>query len=403
MFLLDKRVYRLILARFFDTISSGLFMMALPWVMLKMGNNATIVALIAVVCTVSSFILTPLFATLIDRYSRKKIIVTIQFIQSMTAFLVLIISLLWDVPLWVLVIAQIIFWITTDTSWDVNNALTQEVFEKEEYPRIISYQVLIKQTAFLGAGAMGVIVLENWTIQGFAFCAAVCSLLGFTFYSLTPYRRRLREKTEINFLKQISETRYIIKREKKLFILMAFSGLTYPAATYLSQLIPIFLASNSYEGSWFALWNTNYGVGALLCGFVSTMLLRKFSKKKTMVVSVLLFSSILIIMALSMTPTYFVISAGFLGFLNLLCNVTRLNLMNEVVDVNERGRFDGGLKLFTTISQFFGYIIISILTYVNAIDYGFFIISFCIVASGIVVLLYSTSARATLGSAAPLN
>ncbi len=53
--------------RFFDSISSGLFMMALPWVMLSEPKMGTFVALVSLSCTAISFLATPFFSTLVDR------------------------------------------------------------------------------------------------------------------------------------------------------------------------------------------------------------------------------------------------------------------------------------------------------------------------------------------------
>ena len=65
-------------ARFFDGISSGMFMMALPWIMLSEEGMGTFVAITALVCTCLSFLITPFFATLIDRHSRKNILIIMQ-------------------------------------------------------------------------------------------------------------------------------------------------------------------------------------------------------------------------------------------------------------------------------------------------------------------------------------
>ncbi|MFA0697747.1 MFS transporter, partial [Vibrio sp. 10N.222.49.C9] len=59
---------------FWDGISSGLVMMALPWFLLQQGDMGLFVALTTLACTLSSFFLTPIFATFIDRYSRKAIL-----------------------------------------------------------------------------------------------------------------------------------------------------------------------------------------------------------------------------------------------------------------------------------------------------------------------------------------
>ncbi len=76
--------------RFFDSISSGLFMMALPWVMLSEPKMGTFVALVSLSCTAISFLATPFFSTLIDRHSRKVLLVLNQWIQSGMALVVFI-------------------------------------------------------------------------------------------------------------------------------------------------------------------------------------------------------------------------------------------------------------------------------------------------------------------------
>lgn len=47
--------------RFFDGISSGLFMMALPWIMLQTPDMGSFVAMTALACTAISFVLTRFF------------------------------------------------------------------------------------------------------------------------------------------------------------------------------------------------------------------------------------------------------------------------------------------------------------------------------------------------------
>lgn len=76
--------------RFFDSISSGLFMMALPWVMLSEPKMGTFVALVSLSCTAISFLTTPFFSTLVDRHSRKALLVLNQWIQSGMALVVFI-------------------------------------------------------------------------------------------------------------------------------------------------------------------------------------------------------------------------------------------------------------------------------------------------------------------------
>ncbi|MAC48257.1 MAG: MFS transporter, partial [Oceanospirillum sp.] len=135
-FLQDARVYRLLTGLFFEGVPTGLFMMALPWLMLKQGDNATLVALIALVCTLASFLLTPIFSTAIDRFSRKYVLVCVQLAQALTALLLMLASLDGEVSTLMMASAQLIYWVTVDLAWNCTGAFIQENFVEEEYPRI---------------------------------------------------------------------------------------------------------------------------------------------------------------------------------------------------------------------------------------------------------------------------
>ena len=108
-----NRTFNYLSARFFDGISSGMFMMALPWIMLQQENMGFFVAITALVCTAISFIFTPFFATWIDRYSRKNILILMQVIQSSTALMIFIFYSNDFQSHWLLAFAQLIFWLST--------------------------------------------------------------------------------------------------------------------------------------------------------------------------------------------------------------------------------------------------------------------------------------------------
>ena len=182
-----KRTIPYLSARFFDGISSGMFMMALPWIMLAEPNMGTFVAITALVCTSLSFTVTPFFATLIDRHSRKSILIIMQVLQVSAALLVFIAYYNQLESVWVLAFAQLIFWLTNDLAWSCNNAFTQENFRQNEYAKISSYQEMVMQGTTLGAGALGIILLEYWSMLEFSLLAVIASFLSALCYIVTPY------------------------------------------------------------------------------------------------------------------------------------------------------------------------------------------------------------------------
>ena len=216
-----------LIARFFDGISSGLFMMALPWILLQTPNMGTFVALTALACTAVSFVLTPLFSTHIDRRSRKSLLILNQFIQSATALSVVVITALDWHSHWVLAAAQLIFWVSSSFAWQVNNAFTQENYDKDEYASISGYQEIIMQGTTLGAGALGVVLLQHWGMVEFGLFASIASAIAALAYIATPYRQRIASQPKQSFSSQALESVSIFKQAPQFYLFILLSCLSY--------------------------------------------------------------------------------------------------------------------------------------------------------------------------------
>ncbi|PML38628.1 MFS transporter [Vibrio breoganii] len=368
---------------FWDGISSGLVMMALPWFLLQQGDMGLFVALTTLACTLSSFVLTPIFATFIDRYSRKAILMLVQGIQVTTALMLLLFTQEQVISVWVLAFAQLVFWLTNDLAWCTNNAFTQENYQKHEYASYSSYQEIVFQATSLGAGSLGIVFLELWGMAQFATFAAVASTLSLLSFSITTYHRRPRVESSPSFSSQLIESKEVFSQQPRFYAFLALSCLGYPALTYLSKLIPIHFSEQGISASWFASWSLSYGLGALMCGFFVKVLLSKFATEKAMMACLFSVGLLILAMALSPSPKMIVGLTLLVGFFSSYNRIARTYKMNLEVDNNYRGRIDGGLKLFSTFSQSISYVMIAILSYYNAISLGFMILSIVLIIASL--------------------
>ncbi|NAW56026.1 MULTISPECIES: MFS transporter [unclassified Vibrio] len=373
--------------RFFDGISSGLFMMALPWIMLKQPNMGAFVALTALACTAVSFVLTPFFSTLTDRHSRKNLLIMVQIIQSSTAFTVLVAYWFDAGSIWLLAAAQLLFWVSSNMAWNANNAFTQENYAKHEYARISGYQEIVLQGTTLGAGAIGVILLEMWGVVEFALFAAVASTISAISYVLTPYHRQLRESTKTPFMAQLAESKMIFRRQPTFYAFLLVSCLSYPVLTYLGKLVPIWFAEQNVSGSWVAGYNIAFGLGSLMTGLLVSRILTLFPHQKIMQYSMVILGVLLLAMSGFMQPVYIIMLTLGFGFFNALNRIARTNWMHHTISIQQRGRVDGGLAMFATSVQSLSYILIAFLADVGATDLGFVIIGAIVLTASLYMLL----------------
>lgn len=382
----DSRVYGLLLGRLFSDSASGLFMMALPWLMLKQEAGGHYVAIMALLCTCSSFVMTPVFSTWIDRSSRKYLLLLVQCFQFLAACLVLFSGLYGNANLLVLSIAQFIFWVSSDLDWSATNALVHENFTEKEYPKISGYKEVVSQAVQIFSGAMGIYVLEVWNTVYFSAFACSFSLFSILFFLFMSYQMHDISFNQKSFRKTLIETKTVVHKHSDKIVLLALSCLSYPVLTYLSKLIPIYFAQNMISGAWFAAWEVAYGVGAIVCGFSVVWILKKYHEINLIRFSILSLSFLLFVMGMNLTPIGLVLFTLLYGFFSVLDRISRINYMNKVIHPRERGRLDGVLKMWSTSIQSGSYVLIAVLVHYNQVGYGFMMAAVILFTAGVYML-----------------
>jgi len=357
--------------RFFDGISSGLFMMALPWVMLSTPNMGSFVAMVALACTAISFILTPVFSTLIDRHSRKQLLVCVQLLQASTATVVAMVYGMGIESHWLLAIAQLVFWTSSNLAWTSNNAFTQENFYQHEYAKISGKQEIIMQSTTLGAGALGVVLLETWGMFEFSVFAALASGISSISYMLTPYRRQLSHSVSVSFVVQMKESREIFVQRPQFYAFIMLSALSYPILTFLVKLVPIWFSEVGISGDWFAGYNIAFGMGSLVTGVLVGRILGLGSHPMIMIGSMGLAALMLVGMSVSPSPQILLVFTFFFGTFNAMNRIARTNWMHHSIDIHQRGRADGGIQMFSTLAQSISYVAIAFLSHFGMTQLGF--------------------------------
>ena len=128
-----------------------------------------------------------------------------------------------------------IFWVSSNLAWHVNNAFTQENYQRHEYAKISGYQEIVIHGATLIAGALGVLLLEMWGITEFAICAAIASALALFSYLLPPFNRQIRASIKMPILSQMQEIKLIYCKSPAFYGFLSISCLSYPILTFLEN------------------------------------------------------------------------------------------------------------------------------------------------------------------------
>lgn len=396
--IMKSRTVPYLSGRFFDGISSGLFMMALPWIMLATPNMGSFVAMVALACTAISFFLTPFFSTLIDRHSRKSLLVLVQFVQFGTAGVVFTAYSLDLGSHWLLAGAQLVYWVSSNLGWTTNNAFTQENYEPHEYASISGKQEIIMQGTTLGAGALGVVLLEQWGMLEFSAFATIAASIATLSYIVTPYRQKLRESSTASFIEQLKESKAIFTNEPQFYAFLMLSALSYPILTYLGKLVPIWFSETGISGNWLAGYNIAFGLGSLITGIFVTRLLSLCAHTSTMVYAMIIAAVSIVGMSFSVHPAHLLVFTLIFGVFNALNRIARTNWMHHTISVGQRGRADGGLQMFATLVQSVSYVVIALLSHYDLTEYGFVVAAIVMIGAAIIMRFLAT--KITMGPVA---
>ena len=113
----------------------------------------------------------------------------------------------------------------------------------------------------------------------------------------------------------------------------------------------------------------------------------------TLVYSMVMLALILIAVSLTLSPMYLLIFTALLGFFNALNRITRTNWLHHTVAINQRGRVEGGLVLFSTSVQSLSYVVIALLAHYDLTQYGFAIAALTVSVAAIIMYLLASQSK----------
>ncbi len=211
------------------------------------------------------------------------------------------------------------------------------------------------------------------------------------------HRSVMSTQKVVQFHQQLRESASIFRQSPRFFAFIALSCVGYPMMTYLAKLVPIYLSENQYSGEWFAWWQINYGVGAMVCGLMIVKVMDKVSHQQLMLVSMACISLLLCVMTITLSPLSIVLVALLIGVFNVTNRIARVNKLHHEVDNSVRGRVDGGMKLFTTTLQSASYVVIAYLAHYQLTEFGFAIGTFVIMLATLAMWLLHRDSLVSTG------
>lgn len=343
--------------------------------------------------------------TLVDKYNRKRIFLTITATDSFCLIGVASLGFYWgEVPFLLIALIYTLTIFTFNVHYPNLYAFVQELFEPEYYARVNSaIEIQGQTTGFIGM-MLGGILLDGtlhiewwpeawrfapWSLQEIFLLDGSTYVLAFLLLSQIPYKPGPQKQIDKGSLLGRLQLgfQYLIERKELLLFGITSHVIFFSLLVVIQVLGPIYVKDYLEEAA-IVLSSLKgvYSLGAITAGIIGfSIWIRRTHLIKQIIV--LLFSAGIIFMIWALTKSVLImlIGAYLLGICNAGTRIQRITYLVRLVPNRVIGRVN---SIFTVINVLMRVSFISLLAipFFSAEDNGGNIIYACMMLSGIMIL-----------------
>ena len=341
----DKRFRNIILANVASFIGSGITMIRIPWLLVTSENGNEVFGYVAICMTIINFILTPYLGHLIDKISRKRLIVSSKVVSLLALLIFTGIGFLGiGYELWHYIIIYMIGSLYYTIFYPTMFALNQELFHKNQFKVLNGTMEVQGQLSSMLAGAIASILLLKWNLHYILLLDVCTYALAIYFFVKIPYVRKrsggASEETKVS----VTAAFGFMKKQPGMFLFLLASSLPFISVMLTNYLFPVYLADVlKVEGNIYGIQGMVYGLGAVLAGIFVPIAARKFEDEKLIAATMILFTMAMAFIVYLSIPGYLFMML-FIAIGNSGARVARNAFMMDRIPNEIIGRVDGLLR-----------------------------------------------------------
>lgn len=356
----DSRFRLIIFANIASSIGSGITMIAVPWLLVSSENGNEVFGYVTMGMTILSFLITPYIGSLIDKISRKRLLIYSKVFSLLLLFIFTLIGFLGiHYEVWHYIIIYMVGNLYYTIFYPTMFALNQEIFDKDQYKTLNGTMEVQGQLSSMIAGAVASILLMKWDLQFILLLDVFTYALAIYFYLKLPYTKTSVRKTKnVTTIKATEGLTFMLKRVS-IFMFLSASLMPYIGVMITNYLFPVYLYDVlKTDGNIYGIQGMIYGLGAIFAGLFVPIIAKKLGDEKTIVYSVLTYTIAISFIIYTNIPGYlalmFFIAIGNSGSRVARNSFLMDNIPNEII-----GRVD---SLFRSIGLLLRIILLALFT-----------------------------------------
>lgn len=358
----DPRIHRVLGANAVSSIGSGVTMIAVPWIIVQRPGGAWVFGYATAAVTLALVFLLPYYGWLLDRHSRKAILLAGELfgLLATTGFLGLAIFR-GEFATWHLVGIFSAGTLYYTIHYPALFAFNQEVFELAQYRQLAGLVEVQGQTASVVAGGLAAVLIGRVDLSVLLGLSTLSYLLSFLILRSLPYVRSTeRLPSKLSALQQIGEGwRYLGERPGfATFLLCAF--VPFVGVMLSNYLFPIYASQALQAGPVvFGAGEVTFAVGSILAGLTIPRMLESMGSYRTVLVTVAIFAAAAGLLALFPTVVLYLVLNAMLGWGNAGSRVARSTIILTAIPNSLIGRVN---VLFNLLERLLRTVVLLFLT-----------------------------------------
>lgn len=324
--------------------SSGSFMqvIAQQWLILHLTNSGIELGIVAALQFLPILILGPFAGSIIDRFSKRRLIAVCQILLAISAISLGIIVIQNMIEIWMIYVFAFIFGLITTVNLPSEQSFILEIVKKEELKNAVALDNIQINIARIAGPAIGAAVI-------IAIGIGACFIFnGLTYLimvgSLAVMNKSEIKKTQLQEGKITDGIEYIAtNRELKyiLLIIALIGTITYEFTVSLPLIAKFTL--NGDAGT-YALLTSAMGIGAIIGGIFSAR--AKSHEIEKFVKSIFLLGFAIIGTSIAPTLELMIFGMGIIGF----CSINFLTIARVCVQIRTKTQMMGRVMVFWSVA-----------------------------------------------------
>jgi MFS family permease len=358
----DPKARIVLTANFLLVVGASLTFMAIPWLLIQQEHGKAILGYTNSIITLVILILLPYLGKLVDRNSRKAIVLIFLVLGFSVNLLVAVAILLRGrVEVWELLTVFCYGSLGASVYYPAQFALNQEIFAHDQYEQLSGAIEIQWQAASMIAGAAGAFLISRVPLWAILSIDAATYAASFCMLTRLAYSRSKFAAPATSALKMMGEGVSYLQQRPRLSIVMLASFLPFLALMVANYLAPIFVRDTLGMGSEvYGAGEVSYAVGAVVAG-----LSVPFINGKIGLIPTLLFTIGLYTIAVALNPILpiagvFLVSFLLQGWGNAGSRVARSILVLKTVPNEIIGRVN---LLYGAIERLLRAALLALVTY----------------------------------------